>query len=431
MSPCASTRPTSKPSRPRNFRRHDQADQARLANGVAVINVTGPIVRYADTFSAISGATSVDTLARDFATALADPAVDSILLNIDSPGGEVAGINEVAQMVFEARGKKPICAYVDHMACSAAYWIASAADEIVTDATGMLGSIGVVMVMPNPDARSARDVQFVSSQSPKKRPNPNTESGREQIQGTVDALAEVFIAAVARNRGRSSEQVVAEFGQGGVFVGQQAVDAGLADRLGNFETTLAEMAAKAKQRRPTMRVEEENDMSMLEDIKARVMSAIGAAFDDERPAAASVAETPAPTVDGSIEERDREIAAAQQQLLEAKLEAAEAGIERFLAEQFAAERFLPAERPALREALLQAAADDLALPRAGESRVAQLQALVTTRPAHNLTKEVVADDGTLFLPADENAQTEAMTASRRRQLLEMTPLGAAALHVVK
>jgi ATP-dependent protease ClpP protease subunit len=154
-------------------RRMDGAESARLREGgVAVVPVTGPIFRYADFFTDFSGGATIDSLSKDFNAALNDPAVASIVLNIDSPGGEVAGVNEFAQMVFEARGRKPIVAYVDGLGASAAYWIASAADEIVADATAMIGSIGVVAAWPNPEKKSAREIEFVSSQSPKKRPNP-------------------------------------------------------------------------------------------------------------------------------------------------------------------------------------------------------------------------------------------------------------------
>jgi signal peptide peptidase SppA len=233
----------------------DQADTMTIREGgVAVIPVVGPIFRYANLFTEISGGTSVSALARDFNTALNDPSVKAITLNVDSPGGEVAGISELAQMVFDGRQKKRIAAYADGMMASAAYWIASAAGEIVADATAIIGSIGIVAAVPNPEKRSARDIEFVSSQSPKKRPNPNTESGKTQIQAMVDDLAEVFVGAVARNRGMSTDMVLQQFGGGGVFVGRKAVAAGLADRLGSFEQTVADLAAgkRARGHRATM-----------------------------------------------------------------------------------------------------------------------------------------------------------------------------------
>jgi ClpP class serine protease len=93
----------------------DGTNLITMRDGVAVLGITGPIVRYADLFSEISGATSVQSLARDFTKALNDASVSSILLNVDSPGGEVSGIHEFAAMVYAARGTKPIAAYVDDL----------------------------------------------------------------------------------------------------------------------------------------------------------------------------------------------------------------------------------------------------------------------------------------------------------------------------
>lgn len=214
-------------------------------DGIAVLPVNGPLFRYADFFTEISGATSYDRLATDFARARDDTRISSILLNIDSPGGEANGCSEFADMVFASRGVKPIVAYVGGSACSAAYWIASAADEIVIGDTAILGSIGTVLGIADTRERDAkagvRRMEIVSSQSPYKRVDPTTEEGHGRLLARVDALSEVFIAKVARNRGVSVDTVMREFGQGDVFVGQAAVQAGLADRVGSFEALVAEM----------------------------------------------------------------------------------------------------------------------------------------------------------------------------------------------
>lgn len=216
--------------------------------GVATIPVDGPIFRKANLFTAMSGATSLEVLAKDFHAALHNPQVRSILLAIDSPGGEATGVHEFAQLIYAARGQKPIVAYVEGLGASAAYWIASACDEVVCDATAMLGSIGVVAAMDggeDPDT-----ITFVSTQSPNKRPDLQTGEGKAQIQALIDATADVFIADVARNRGVSPDAVVERFGAGGLKVGADAVEAGLADRLGSYEQTLAELQGGAPKARP-------------------------------------------------------------------------------------------------------------------------------------------------------------------------------------
>jgi len=219
----------------------DNSRRVSLRDGVAVIPISGPIFRYANLFTQISGATSIEVLATDFRQALDDRAVKAIVLDVNSPGGEVDGTSEFAQHVFNARGEKPIVAYVGHLGASAAYWIASAADEIVAADTAPLGSIGVVgTVYVHKDKNR---LEFVSSQSPNKRPDPTTESGRSLFQSHVDALADVFIETVARNRNLSADDVISNGGAGGLKVGRHAVTAGLADRVGTLEGVISELAS--------------------------------------------------------------------------------------------------------------------------------------------------------------------------------------------
>lgn len=220
-----------------------------VRGSAAVIPVMGPIFRRANLFTRLSGATSIEILAKDFTTALEDPAVTAIVLDLDSPGGEVSGVNELAQMLADARATKPVIAYVGSMAASAAYWIASACTEIVVDATAMLGSIGVVMALPS-GSRSG-EMEFTSSQSPHKRANVATSAGRSQVQALVDATAEVFVETVARNRNTTPERVVADFGAGGMLVGRAAVDVGMADRIGSLESVLAAYHLPAPAGRPS------------------------------------------------------------------------------------------------------------------------------------------------------------------------------------
>lgn len=210
---------------------------ATVRGGVAVIPVEGPLFRRANLMTEFSGATSYEVVARDFAQALADPTVSAVLLNIDSPGGEVNGASELAQMV--AAADKPVWAYVGGTVASAAYWIASAADRIVTADTAIAGSIGVqsgyTVRDPKPGEKAYR---FVSSQSPMKNASPDTEAGAAQMQAMVDALAQVFVETVARNRNTSVETVLQSFGQGAVFVAAEAMKRGMIDSIGTFESTL-------------------------------------------------------------------------------------------------------------------------------------------------------------------------------------------------
>lgn len=227
-----------------------------IRDGIAVIKMSGPLFRYANLMTRVCGATSYELLLQDFNKALQASDVKAILLDIDSPGGEVNGCSEVADMIFKSRGVKPVIAYASGSCCSGAYWIASACDKILAADTAVLGSIGVVSVFEKDD--DGKTVEIVSSQSPNKRPDVNTEAGKAKIQARVDELAEVFIAKVARNRGITAVDVVKNFGAGDVSVGQHAVRNGLADGLSSFEDIISSL----NQEKTIM-----NDITNAEDVR--------------------------------------------------------------------------------------------------------------------------------------------------------------------
>ena len=216
----------------------DNSYITEIREGAAVIPVVGPLFRYANIFTAISGASSYEILAKDFTCALENPDVHSIILDIDSPGGEVNGCAEFASMIFEARGKKPIIAYASGDAASGAYWIASACDQIIASETSMLGSIGVVAVY-----RGSKDenvLEIVSSQSPYKRLDPSSKDGKSRLQSRIDDLATVFIESIAKHRGVDPPTVIKDFGGGDVFIGKNAINSGLADDIGSLEQIINE-----------------------------------------------------------------------------------------------------------------------------------------------------------------------------------------------
>lgn len=207
-------------------------------DGVAILPVVGPLFRYANLFTAVSGASSYEILAKDFTSALENPDIKGIVLDIDSPGGEVNGCAEFANMIYEARGIKPIIAYASGDAASGAYWIASACDQIIVSETSALGSIGVVAVYKSRDEQTAQATEIVSSQSPNKRLDPESDEGRSRLQSRIDTMAQVFIENVARNRGVDPPKVIKDFGAGDVMIGKKAVQSGLADNTGSLEKTI-------------------------------------------------------------------------------------------------------------------------------------------------------------------------------------------------
>jgi signal peptide peptidase SppA len=225
----------------------DNTRTVDVRDGVAIVPLVGPMFRRANMLTEISGATSTEVFAQDFRAALDNPDIRGIVLDMSSPGGEASGVNEVANAIFEARGIKPVVSYVSDMAASGAYWIASAADRIVMDATASVGSIGVVTrYVKHPDRPGVRVTEIVSSQSPNKRMDPESDAGRAEIQRHVDSMAQVFVDSVARNRSATVASVLERFGRGGMEVGAHAVRLGMADALGSLESVIAEMSGRLR-----------------------------------------------------------------------------------------------------------------------------------------------------------------------------------------
>ncbi|MGJ4951854.1 S49 family peptidase [Bradyrhizobium sp. HKCCYLS20291] len=222
-----------------------RAERATVRDGVAIIDVTGPLFKRANLMTAFCGATAYETVRRDLQTAMDNASVRAILLNIHSPGGEAAGVAELASAIHDTRGRKPIVAYAGDQAASAALWTAVAADEFFVGPTASVGSLGVVAGYRDTSgqdaARGVKTYEFVSSQSPYKRVDLNTKEGRDRVQARVDSMAAVFVETVAKYRGKSVDHVLEHFGQGDVLIGQAAVAAGMADGIATFEQVLASL----------------------------------------------------------------------------------------------------------------------------------------------------------------------------------------------
>lgn len=222
------------------------SDFARVLNGVAIVPVKGPLMR---SFS--WWAWSYEEVLRDVRLAQADSSVRGIVLDIDSPGGLVAGCEDCAAEI-RASGPKPVEAFVGGMGASAAYWLAASAGRVNVGSGAILGSIGSVIeyidLEPYFEKLGARIVRVVAEQSPNKRLDPDSPEGAAELQALVDASGADFVAAVAGFRNTTEERVMAEFGQGLVFDGAEAIRRGMADRRIKLDDLIAELAG----RDPTM-----------------------------------------------------------------------------------------------------------------------------------------------------------------------------------
>ena len=228
-------------------RRLSNTRSVMIRDGTAIIPLHGPITARSDIFTFFMGGTSLSDLAKDFQTALNDDQGKAILFDVDSPGGVALGPAEMADAIFKARGKKPIWSYVGRNCSSAAYWIASATEKIITNPSALLGSIGVVTTIPvqeQPDLEGYKNIEIVSSNANKKRPDPRTAEGLSEIKRELNDLEAQFIESVSRYRGVTIDSVKNDFGQGGVLIGKNSVLVDMADSLGTYEETLAELNQK-------------------------------------------------------------------------------------------------------------------------------------------------------------------------------------------
>jgi ClpP class serine protease len=229
----------------------------KIENGIALIPVEGPLFRKAGLFSEISGATSYDQIRQDLRLALADGGVRGIMLVVNSPGGEANGCSELADEIFRARSQKLIWSYVSGLGQSAGCWLYSAAEHVICSDTALLGCIGVrqsvVDTSKSQETAGIKVHDIVNDESPAKRDLPIDDEVLEKVQRQVNALAKVFIAAMAQNRGVTEEGVVKKFGAGDSLVGQEAVDAGLADEIGNLDSAVASMRAELAKNGSTAR----------------------------------------------------------------------------------------------------------------------------------------------------------------------------------
>jgi ClpP class serine protease len=223
-----------------------------------LIAIEGPLEQRASEY--LCGFTDgYDALAERFVAALADPEVGAVVLQIDSPGGDLNGLEEGIRRMSEAKAAagKPVLAYVDELAASAAYWLAaSLADEIVLPVAGSVGSIGVIAwYVDETAALEAEGIKLHVHREPagKAAMHPGAPVVAEadaELQQLVSASAERFARAVADARKLPVHSILAL--NGGVAYGEEAVRAGLADRVGTLEDTISAALNAAQARTESM-----------------------------------------------------------------------------------------------------------------------------------------------------------------------------------
>ncbi len=220
-----------------------------VRHGVAIIPVTGVLYR-ADDIDFDRAGYGVSTYARiaiDVQTALDSSEVHALVLAVDSPGGQISGMQECAMQIRAAAARKPVWGHIDGEAASAAYGILCAVERITASPMAMAGSLGAIIGMYDMSEMLKQmgitEYEFISSVSPHKNPDPSTPMGREDYTALVDTLGTVLIEHIASMRAVTPADVLAQYGQGRMLIGADALSAGLVDALSTFEDTLAALAA--------------------------------------------------------------------------------------------------------------------------------------------------------------------------------------------
>lgn len=228
----------------------NQRPQVQVQDGVAVIPVEGVLAKRMNLLMQISGGASMQMLGNMVRDAAADSAVRGIILHVDSPGGTVDGTEELANIVAEAARQKPVIALADGAMASAAYWVGSAASKVfIAGETTAVGSIGIVAThvdVSGAEAKAGVKTTEITAGKYKRVASqyaPLSDEGRADIQAKVDYYYSVFVDAVAANRGVGVETALEKMADGRVFIGRQALAAGLVDGVATLDQLIARVAA--------------------------------------------------------------------------------------------------------------------------------------------------------------------------------------------
>lgn len=219
----------------------------RLPGGVAVLELKGTIyttrTALSDMLAWAYGGVMLDEWLSAFGALLNDQSVRSVLLDIDSPGGSAASVPEAAAIIRAASKKKTVCAFTSSQACSAAYYLGAAAGSFAAHKGADVGSVGAVIhFMDDADfleSKGYKEMVFVSSVSPDKWPDPKSAEGAALFQSYVDRTGEQFVSDVARFRGVSASAVKRDFGRGWIVPAQQALEAGMIDRVAGMDQVIS------------------------------------------------------------------------------------------------------------------------------------------------------------------------------------------------
>lgn len=240
-------------------------------NGIATIELHGTLLKHASSFSANTSTVEARRMVR---AAKNDPNVEAVLLHIDSPGGTVAGTDDLGDDIASLQKTKPTMAYIEDLGASAAYWLASQTGTIYSNAQAVVGSIGVLSVVYDLSRKAEAEnitVHVIKAGEMKGAGVPGSLITEEQIaewQKLVDAFYDDFISAISEGRGIPKARAT-ELADGRVHIGQVAVDLGLTDGVRSLDQAFSELVAQTERGTSNRRTAMSADNDRADDVAAK------------------------------------------------------------------------------------------------------------------------------------------------------------------
>ena len=259
-----------------------QGDGARLQYGymldivgnVAVININGVLVNNDDPYNRFFGEVGYPEIQGALAEAISQPGVKSILLNMNTPGGAVSGISDMADTLKAVAQHFPMHAHASSSACSGGYWLSCAADSISASSLAEVGSIGVIAVMRSYyqyykdmgiENVVLRQGEFKALGNPYE---PITEAAKKATLDQMGVVYDTFLNLVSESRNIPVQKLKDTAAEGRVFFGQDAIKVGLIDKISSFDQVLAEMLQANQSSDPST-----GNMSMKKGTRSKILSA--------------------------------------------------------------------------------------------------------------------------------------------------------------
>ena len=390
---------------------------------VGIIDISGSLVNGNAGFLSYFGVTGYGDIRDALVAALQSPQVNSILLNIDSGGGAVAGVHETAQLIARVDKVKPVFSYTGSTEASAALWLGSSARTSFAAETSMVGSLGIVMIHADKSKQLEQDgikVTVIRAGTEKALSNPYeplTKEAKDTLESQAQALYDVFLDHVASSRGMSNTVADAKFGQGRVFVGKAAMEAGLIDHMGTLEDAHAKASAagaKIASKTPAKITMDRKMLGTKASNSAQLSANLSQVLATELGATASMVDNAATTEGTAMFNplpQEQIIALAAGVTLEASASTVEKTVEELAAEAAAAEA-------AAAEAAAKAIADAAVAPSASELTT-YLQAQIGTLQVEATELRVAAKTAQDALIAS-SANLEALANIARSSIKTMT-----------